>query len=89
MRIPDFAVLSVITVPQNAPTPHISKTHLPIVLLNVRELELNRRLKYQSRKKGVPHPSSAWWGKSNCRVNQWTGFYMITVSVLKELHELK
>ena len=41
MRIPDFVVLSVITAPQNVPTPHISKTHLPIVLLNVRELELN------------------------------------------------
>ena len=36
-----FVVLSVITAPQNVPTLHISKTHLPIVLLNVRELELN------------------------------------------------
>ena len=41
MRIPDFVVLSVITAPQNVPTPHISKTHLPIVLMNVCELELN------------------------------------------------
>ena len=40
IRIFNFVVLSVITAPHNVPTPHISKTHLPIVLLNVRELEL-------------------------------------------------
>ena len=33
--------LSVITAPQNVLTPHISKTHLPIFLLKVCELELN------------------------------------------------
>ena len=36
-----FCSLSVITVSHNVPTPHISKIHLPIVALNVRELELN------------------------------------------------
>ena len=41
MRIFNFVILSVITAPHNVPTPHINKTHLPIVLLNVRELELN------------------------------------------------
>ena len=41
MRISNFVVLSVITAPRNVLTPHISKTHLPIVSLNVRELELN------------------------------------------------
>ena len=44
----NFVVLSVIT----APTPHISETHLPIVLLNVRELELNWYSKDQE--KGSP-----------------------------------
>ena len=33
MQIFNFVILSVITAPQNAPTPHISKTHLAIVLL--------------------------------------------------------
>ena len=33
MQIFNFVILSVITAPQNAPTPHISRTHLPIVLL--------------------------------------------------------
>ena len=51
MRIFNFAVLSVITAPRNVPTPHISKTHLPIVSFNVRELELNLCSKDQSRKK--------------------------------------
>ena len=34
-------VLYVIIAPHNVHNPHISKTHLPIVSLNVRELELN------------------------------------------------
>ena len=38
MRIFNFVVLSVITARHNVPTPHISKTHLPIVSLNVCEL---------------------------------------------------
>ena len=41
MRIVNFVVLSVITAPRSVPPAHISKTHLPIVSLNVRELELN------------------------------------------------
>ena len=41
MRIFNFVVSSVITAPYNVPTPHISKLHLRIVSLNVRELELN------------------------------------------------
>ena len=41
MRIFNLAVLSVITAPHNVPTPYISKTHLPIVSLNVCEVELN------------------------------------------------
>ena len=41
MRIFDFVVLSLITAPHNVLTPHFSKTHLPIVSLNVREVELN------------------------------------------------
>ena len=41
MQIFNFVVLSVITAALNVPTPHISKTHLPFVLLNVRELELS------------------------------------------------
>ena len=49
-----FVVLS-----DNVLTPHISKTHLPIVSLNVREVELNWRSKDQSRKKGG-HPA---WGR--------------------------
>ena len=38
MRIFNFVVLSVITAPDNVPTLPISKIHLPIVSLNVREL---------------------------------------------------
>ena len=53
MRILNFVVLSVI--PHNVLTPHISKTHLPTVSLNVRDLELNWRSKGQSRKK-APRP---------------------------------
>ena len=37
----NFVALFVITAPRNVLTPHINKTHLPIVLLNVREVELN------------------------------------------------
>ena len=52
MRIFNFVALSVTTAPYNVPTPHISKIHLPIVSLNVREIELNWCSKDQSRKKG-------------------------------------
>ena len=52
MRIFNFVVLPVITAPNNVSTPHISKTHLPIVSLNVHELELNWCSKNQSKKKG-------------------------------------
>ena len=55
MEISYFVVLSVITAPHNVLTPHISKTHLPIVLLNVRELQLSCCSKEQSRKR-EPHP---------------------------------
>ena len=41
MQIFNLVFLSVITAPHNVPTPHISKAHLPIVSLNVRELEMN------------------------------------------------
>ena len=41
MGIFSFAVLSVITAARNVSTPHISKTHFPIVLLNVHEIKLN------------------------------------------------
>ena len=41
MQIFRFVILSVIIALHNVLTPHISKTHLPIVSLNVRELELN------------------------------------------------
>ena len=37
MQIFNFVVLSVIISPKNALTPHISKTHLPIVSINVSE----------------------------------------------------
>ena len=43
MQIFGFAVLSVITASQNALTRHITKTHLPFVSLNVRELKLMLR----------------------------------------------
>ena len=39
MQIFNFVVLSVIITSRNVLTPHISKTHLPIVSLNIRELE--------------------------------------------------
>ena len=41
MQIFNFVVLPVIIAPNNVLTPHVSKTHFPIVLLNVHELELN------------------------------------------------
>ena len=41
IQISNFVVLSVIITPHNVSTPYIRKTHLPIVSLNVRELELN------------------------------------------------
>ena len=41
MQIFSFVVLSVIIAPHNVLTPYFNKTHLPIVSLNVRELELN------------------------------------------------
>ena len=41
VQILNFLFLSVIIAPQNVLTPHVSKTNLPIVLLNVRELQLN------------------------------------------------
>ena len=62
MRIFNFAVLSVITAPHNVLTPHISKTNLPIVLLNVPEVELI--LKRPVKEKGSP-PTPAWGWKSN------------------------
>ena len=40
--------------PHNVNTPHISKTHLLIVSLNLRQIELNWFLKKQSTKKGRP-----------------------------------
>ena len=49
MEIFNFIVLSVIIAPHSVHTPHISKTHLPIVWLNVRELELNWCSKDHSR----------------------------------------
>ena len=41
MQIFNFVVLSVISAPHSVVTPHISKTNLLIVSLNVREPELN------------------------------------------------
>ena len=49
-----FVVLSVIIAPHNIYTPHISKTHLPIVSLNVYELKLNWCSKDLSRKTEGP-----------------------------------
>ena len=40
MQLFNFVVFPVIIAPHNVLTPHISKTDLPIVSLNVRELEL-------------------------------------------------
>ena len=51
MQISKFVVLSVIIAPHNVLTPHTSKTHLPIVSLNVLKLKLNWSSKEQSRKK--------------------------------------
>ena len=52
MQIFIFVVLSVITAPGNVSTTHISKIHLPIVSLNVHELELSWCSKAQLREKG-------------------------------------
>ena len=41
MQIFKFLILSVIIAPHNDLNPDISKTHLPILSLSVRELELN------------------------------------------------
>ena len=41
MQIFNFVGLSVIIAHHNVLTPHIGKTHFPIVLLNVLERELN------------------------------------------------
>ena len=54
MQIFNFVVLSVIISLHNVPIPHISKTHLPTVLLNVREIELKCCPNEQSRKKTTP-----------------------------------
>ena len=51
MQFFNFVVLSVIIAPHNVHTPHISKTHLPIVLVNVPELELNCCSKVQPGKR--------------------------------------
>ena len=41
MQIFNFVVLSVNITPHNVLTPHIGKTQLPVVSLNIRELKLN------------------------------------------------
>ena len=52
----DFVVLSLIIALYNVLTPHISKTHLPIVSRNVLKLEFNWSSKEQSIKKwGAPY----------------------------------
>ena len=63
MQIFNFIVVSVIIAHRSVLTPCISKTHLSIVPLNVRELELNRCSKDQSRKKGGPLS----WGEAGGR----------------------
>ena len=62
MQIFNLVVLSVIIAARNVSTPHISKTYLLIVLLNVRELKLNRYSKDWSSEKASPR---AWGCKSN------------------------
>ena len=57
MQIFNFIVLSVINAHHSIFIPHISKTHLPISSLNVRELALNWCSRDQSRKMGAPN---AW-----------------------------
>ena len=55
MQIFIFVVLSVIIPPHNVLTAHISKAHLPIVSLNVHELELMpKRKKERKRKPNSP-----------------------------------
>ena len=55
MQIFNVLFLSVIITPQNVPIPRISKTHLPIVLVNVRDFELSWCPKELSRKKAASH----------------------------------
>ena len=55
MQIFSFVVLSTIIALHNFVTPHISKTHLAIVSLNVREIKLNSCSKEQSRKNVPTH----------------------------------
>ena len=55
MQIFNFVGLSVIIAPHNVLTPPIIKTHLPVVWLNVRKLELNwcsKMLKRAVKEKG-------------------------------------
>ena len=52
MQIFNFVALSVIIDPHNVLIPHVSKSHLPIVLFNVREFEL--MLKRAVKEKGRP-----------------------------------
>ena len=54
MRNFNFVALFVITALRNVLTPHINKTYLPIVLLNVREAELNWPLKRPVKERGRP-----------------------------------
>ena len=49
MQIFNFLVLSVIISPHNVLTPHISKTQLRIVSLDIRKLKLNDALKERGR----------------------------------------
>ena len=60
LQIFSFIVLSVIIAPRNVLNSHISKTHLPSVLLNVRELEFDGYSKKQSKKKRGPLLREGW-----------------------------
>ena len=60
MQILNFVVLSVIIAPHNVLTPHISKTHLPIVSVNVHELELNWCLFRMRFNLNIIFASNAW-----------------------------
>ena len=59
MQIFNFVVLSVIIASHNVLTPHFSKTYLPIVLLNERELWVDAQK--TSQRKGWPAPSVPAW----------------------------
>ena len=59
MQIFNFVVLSVIIASHNVLTPHFSKTYLPIVLLNERELWVDAQK--TSQRKGRPAPSVPAW----------------------------